>query len=259
MVAGLGDKDKALSSVHTNFEENAFGDIDIRTYAYQPDPYPMYRHIRANEPITYSPKFSNWRVSRYADTVAVLRDERFGFPKVGATLPPWRELMREQNEPSPQHWLRLHRKIAEMQGLWVLLRNPPDHTRLRGLVQPYFTTTAVRHWQPYLEQTADALIQARLAQGEMDVIHDFAGPLVSSVMAEVLSVPHADRAQVEQWSRDLLHFLDADMNAVNYQRMSQASVQLTEYFRERIDDQPAPPRDDLFSALLRAHASGKLS
>lgn len=245
---------------------------DLRSFAYHSNPYPLYRIMHQQAPTQYSPDNSSWRITRHADIIAVLRDERFGFPAPAPTLPPWREMIGDPQGPhnqlglpphaQPFYWLKLQEKVFEMRQHWILLLNPPAQTRLRGLVMPHFQLAAVARWQPFIQQTADALIDMLLDRGAMDLIHDFAGPLTSWVMVQVLGVPPQDRHRLEQWSHELGHFLHADMHRTsmkNFYRMGVAGINLTEYFRKWIETRQSPYGDDVVAALMRDHGSHKLS
>jgi cytochrome P450 len=243
---------------------------DVRSLAHSDDPYAVYRLMREQEARFHSFNTPSWQFTRHRDIVAVLREEHFGLPQPFLTLPPWRELVSASKASAPHptgsppvsHQLNLlQTKVLEMRQHWILLLNPPAHTRLRGLVQPHFNLNAVGHLDPSIQETADALIDGYHARGEMDLIRDFAGPLTLRVMFLAMGIPLDDRVEFERLARNLGHFLHSDAvpkHSVHLLRMTMAGIGLTEYFRKRIEARQEPDGDDVISSLVRSFKAGKL-
>jgi len=87
----------------------------------------------------------------------------------------------------------------------MLFLDPPDHTRLRSLVNKAFTPRVVEAMRPHIQQIVDELLDVVQEKGQMEVISDFAYPLPAIVIAELLGVPSQDRDQFTQWTRNLAH------------------------------------------------------
>lgn len=250
-------------------DEGGIAEIDVGVLAHHPDPYPLYRLMREREPIKYSPDSNSWRLTRHADITAVLRDARFGFPAIVEKFPSWHALISELAQtnsrtdnpslPLPLQWLRLQKKVFEMRQLWILVQNPPAHTRLRALVQSHYTLTAARTWEPFIQTTADALIDAVEARGEMDVIRDFANPLVLALTLQIMGMPFADRPKFDRWSHELGHLLEAETTVLDHRRIGVAGINLIEYFHTRLEARQAPYGNDVTGSLLRDFKSDKLS
>src|SRR5262249_11226718 len=156
------------------------------------DPYPSYHRLRAAGPVHLSP-LGLWLLSRYDDCVMVLRDQRFvreGFERALESV------YGSLGEPD-----RVPRSM--------LFRDPPDHTRLRGLVNRAFTPRVVEGLRPRIEQIVDGLLDQVWDSGEMEVIGDLAYPLPVTVISEMLGVPESDRDAIRQWSADVTRSLDA--------------------------------------------------
>ena len=107
--------------------------------AFVADPYPTYRRLRAEDPVHQSP-LGFWVLTRYEDVVAALRDPRFAKEAIAAFVAARFGL------PSPGS------------GLSMLDRDPPDHTRLRGLVSKAFTPRVVEALRPHIQQIVDDLL-----------------------------------------------------------------------------------------------------
>jgi len=208
------------------------------------DPYPTYHRLRADDPVHCNP-LGFWVLTRYEDVVAVLRDPRFvKEPMVAAVA------------------ARFGIRPGTI-GLSMLDRDPPDHTRLRGLVSKAFTPRVVEGLRPRIQRIVDDLLDRATARGRMDLIEEFAYPIPVNVICEMLGVPVADHERFKQWSLDLARGLDAVMLPVDSEvaRRSGASRHaLAEYFRELIAERRTAPREDLLSALIAAEEAGdKLS
>src|SRR5512146_995380 len=140
------------------------------------DPYPAYHRLRAADPVHLSP-LGVWLLSRYDDCVMALRDHRFGRQGFeGALEAVYGSLAEEDRVPRS-----------------MLFRDPPDHTRLRSLVNRAFTTRVVEGLRPRIEQIVDELLDRVQGSGAMEVIADFAYPLPVTVISEMLGVPEGDR------------------------------------------------------------------
>jgi cytochrome P450 len=208
------------------------------------DPYPTYHRLRAEDPVHHSP-LGFWVLTRYEDVVAVLRDPRFAKEAIAAFV------------------AARFGVAASGIGLSMLDRDPPDHTRLRGLVSKAFTPRVVETLRPRIQQIVDRLLDRAEGTGSMDLIEDFAYPLPVIVICEMLGVPVEDRERFKEWGIDIARGLDAILlppDSEVARRSAAARSALTGYFRGLIAERRASPRADMLSALIAAEEAGdKLS
>jgi cytochrome P450 len=210
------------------------------------DPYPFYRRLREKEPIHQSP-MGFWVLTRYEDCVAVLRDARFG------------------REEFQQMLSSVYGDETEKPALprSMLFRDPPDHTRLRGLVSKAFTPRMIETMRDHIQEIVDRLLDRVQDAGRMDVMEDLAYPLPVTVICEMLGVPVDDHASIRGWSADIARSLDAiglpsDQEIVERGRKSRRA--LADYFRRLVPERRARPQQDLLSGLIAAEEQGdKLS
>lgn len=208
---------------------------------FRADPYPMYHRLRVEDPVHRSTLMEDtWIVARYADGAAVLHDRRFGWE--GA-----QELLLDRLGPGP---------IQRVRSKWMLFMDPPDHTRLRTLVNKAFTPRVVEAMRPHIREIVDELLGAVEGAGRMDVIADFAYPLPVIVICEMLGVPTEDRETFKGWSRDLARTLDPAVSPELIEQTREAALAFQEYFTALIAERRARPRDDLISALIAAEEQG---
>ncbi|KUN79757.1 cytochrome [Streptomyces bungoensis] len=215
--------------------------------AFVADPYPAYAGLRAHgRVIRYEPT-DQWLVPHHADVSALLRDRRLGrtyrhrfsHEEFGRTPPP--------AEHEPFHTLNDH-------GMLDL--EPPDHTRIRRLVSKAFTPRTVERLKPYVHELADGLVAALVEAGGGDLLADVAEPLPVAVIAEMLGIPEADRAQLRPWSADICGMYELNPSGETAARAVRASVEFSGYLRELIAARRAEPGEDLISALIAAHDEG---
>jgi cytochrome P450 len=138
----------------------------------------------------------------------------------------------------------------------MLLKDPPDHTRLRTLVHKAFTPRIIERLRDTVQSLTDALLDQAQEKGEMDVIEDLAFPVPVTVIADLLGVPASDRETFRRWSRDLAHTLELTDAQEIYVTGSKATVEFAAYFRELADERRRTPREDLLSALVAVEAEG---
>jgi cytochrome P450 len=140
-----------------------------------------------------------------------------------------------------------------------LFMDPPDHTRLRGLVSKAFTRRRLEALRPRIQELVDELIDRVLERGEMEVIEDFAYPLPVTVISEMLGVPPEDHAVFRDWSRELARSLDPEpvLAPEVVERRNRAAEAFRAYFTDLIARRRADPKEDLVSALIAAEEAGE--
>jgi len=205
------------------------------------DPYPTYQRLRREEPVHHSP-LGFWVLTRYEDVVAALRDPRLAKEAIAAFVA-----------------ARLGTTPSTATALSMLDRDPPDHTRLRGLVSKAFTPRVVEGLRPRIQTVVDGLLARVASAGSMDLIEDFAYPIPVVVICEMLGVPVEDHERFKGWGLDLARGLDAVLlppDSGVAERSLAARRALAEYFRELIATRRASPRGDLLSGLIAAEEAG---
>lgn len=224
----------------------------LASAAFREDPYAFYRRMREEHPVWQGAEGGRpfTLLSRHEDVLAVLRHplasvDRAFQPKPVAPDP--------NEDPSTLHPLaRALRVFSRI----MLFRDPPDHTRLRGLAARAFTPRRVEALRPRVEARVDELLAARAGAGGLDVIRDLAMPLPLLVIAELLGVP-TDRPQdLKRWSDDLAIMLDGTVAVRFLSRAISAAGEFLAFLRAVVVERRAEPRDDLISAMIAAQEEG---
>ncbi len=210
------------------------------------NPYPMYRQLREEDPVHWSPLLEAWILTRYDDVLAVLKHPRFSADRRQARNRYVQQMMEQQAQAGP---------LA--QSATMLTSDPPEHTRLRGLVSSAFTFKAVEALRPRIQQIVNELLDGLQGKGRMDVIWDLAYPLPVIVIAELLGVPPEQRDTFKRWSDDVVATLGGPMTPPDVQeRGRKSSEEMAEYFRGVITERRKRPQGDLLSRLIAAEESG---
>jgi pimeloyl-[acyl-carrier protein] synthase len=209
------------------------------------DPYPLYHRLRATDPVHRS-SLGFWVLTRHADVLAVLRDPHMSRdPRRSERV----ELLR--SSPRVEELL-----AAEEAAPSMLFVDPPDHTRLRALVNKAFTPAAVERLRPRVEAIVAGQLDRVAGAGAADVVEDLAYPLPVTVICELFGVPEADRARVRAWSRELVRLLDPLVASDALERALLARLELRGYLRGLIAERRPHPAGDLLSALIAAEDQG---
>lgn len=211
------------------------------------DPYPGYAQLRESAPV-WEPFPGLLVLSRHADCVRVLRDLRFGHLDE-------RAVRRGRRGSGPGAVVDADRGLVRS----FLMRNPPDHTRLRRLVARSFTPRRVEGLAPRIEALAGELLGRSGGRSSFDVIAGLASPLPVAVISELLGVPEKDRPRLVAWSHALARGLDPAFLVTTEERQAQLSArdELAAYLVEEIGRRRRSPGDDLVSDLVAMHDRGE--
>lgn len=223
------------------------------------NPYPTYFRLAKEAPIFKLPsKFlwtesdTDWCVSAHDYVSMALRDRRF--------VREWQNARPDgavSTESAPALPPVLQAFSAGMNGM-MLFRDPPDHTRLRGLMNKAFTPMAVESLRPRIEDLVNYLLEP-LENGEsVDLMAEFALPLPVMVIGEMLGVAVSDRETFKSWSVAIARSLDATQRDPSVlQNAALAYRDLTLYLQDVIADRRRHPREDMLSALIQVEEHGE--
>lgn len=215
------------------------------------DPFPLYADLRARAPI-HRNEFGFWVAARHADCLAVLRDR-------GASVERTNMLDDEDAARFDGRGSRVDEESAsEFENRSFLVRDPPDHTRLRGLVAKAFTPKVVEGLRSRTQEIVDELIDTALCEGTVDLVDQFAYPLPVRVICDLLGVPVADQDRFKVWSHALARGLDPNflLPPEVIDASAKAREQFAAYFFELLAERRRSPGEDLLSQLVAAEDGG---
>jgi cytochrome P450 len=211
------------------------------------DPYPHYERLRTTDPMHVT-AFGAFVASRHAEASLVLRDRRFGKDYVERTIRRYGPKIME--EP-----------VFRSMSHWMLQQDPPDHTRLRGLVVKAFTARRVEDMRPRIQQVVDQTLDRIAGQGHMDLIEDFAFRLPVTIICDMLGIPEEHREVFYTSSRDGGRLLDpVPLTPAEIEQGNASNLTAQLYFQQLFELRRKSPGDDLTTQLVQAEEDGsKLS
>jgi cytochrome P450 len=197
------------------------------------NPYPYYAYLRKHAPVYWIEPLQAWALSRYADVDFALRNPQI-FPSSGFTNQTLGDL-----NPTPE-------------TPWILDMNPPDHTRLRKLVNKGFLPRLIRNLEPRVQEITRQLIASLRKQLEGDLVSALSGPLPTTVIAEMLGVEDNRLNDFKRWSDDVVLGTSRPTDEAVRTRVRQSGAALRAYFERLIERRRTDPGEDVISALVRA-------
>lgn len=200
-------------------------------------PYPIYERMRASGPVSYSRLYRQWFVLGHDEALQVLRSPNVSTARTAAVLldlPAYRRL-------SPQ--------VREAFSRWLLVQDPPEHTRLRASVARAFSPRASTSHEPIVGDVVDELLDALPLSGRVDLVEAFTARLPIHVIAALLGLPRERWEWLRRLSQSLGSLLEA-LSGVDVAAVNRDVAELHELFQSVIDERRREPRDDLVSALV---------
>ena len=210
------------------------------------DPFPLYARMRDEDPAHWSPRLKAWVLTRYEDVKGVCLDSTMSSDRLRpffATLPPLEATKVAQ--------------LARYLTLWMVFRDPPEHTRLRRLAAKVFHVRSVQALRPNIERLTHWLLDLLSEKKEFDFIADFAMPLPALVIIDMLGAPREELARLKRLSDEMALFIGSARDAPEkYERAGAATREMADLFRELISARRAAPQRDLLSELVALDDAG---
>lgn len=221
-------------------------DIDWRQPEVIADPYPAFAALRAQAPVHWDPRLRSWLITRFDDVQAGLKDKRLSANRIRPFVDQFGGL-----EKDDVHLL------GDTLEHWAVFNDPPDHTRLRGLMNKAFTSHAIEGLRPRVVEIVDELLDDLDGRDEIDLIADFAYPLPATVIAELMGVPRSDVDLLKDWSDKLATFvLTSRANPERYELAAKGIAEMTDYFGRLLDEHRRKPASDVTFGLIAAQEEG---
>ncbi|AGP33134.1 cytochrome [Sorangium cellulosum] len=199
------------------------------------DPYPLYEQMRSSSPALHIAPFDLWMIFDYDGVKRALTDhDAFS----SAVTPP--------TGKAPE---------------WIVFSDPPRHTKLRGIVQRAFTPRSIAGLEPRIRELSRELLDQRIEHGTMDLAVDYAGPLPTMVIAEMIGIPAEDRARFMRWSEaivNLSHTLSGGEEAARVvSEHAAVKEEMKAYVADLLEARRGAPEDDLLTRLVEAEVDGE--
>ncbi|MED0960633.1 cytochrome P450 [Bacillus paramycoides] len=221
--------------------------INLASAQFKEDAYEIYKESRKVQPILFVNKVEigkEWLITRYEDALPLLKDNR---------------LKKDPANVFSQNRMNMYLSLDNSDHLTTHMLNsdPPNHNRLRSLVQKAFTPKMITQLEGRIQEIADDLINDAQQKGTLNLVDDYAFPLPINVISEMLGIPKEDQAKFRIWSHAVI------ASPVTPEEIKDTEKQLSEfitYLQYLVDVKRQDPQEDLVSALILAESDGhKLS
>jgi cytochrome P450 len=221
--------------------------LDAKDPAFFQNPYPAFEAIRAETPVFFWEQYGFWCFLNADDVNALFRDRRFG-----------REILHvatreEVGIPEPEARLK---PFYDVDGLSMLEREPPVHTRLRTLVNRAFVSRQIERLRPRIEKLSHELIDRFEGRGEADLIAEYSTPIPVIVIAELLGVPAERADDLLDWSHKMVAMYQFGRTRAQEDAAVAATLAFSDFLRGYIHERRGKPADDLISTLIAAEEAG---
>src|SRR5271170_2363300 len=215
------------------------------------DPYPTYTRLLEEGPIHYvdvGSKWPVWSIFSHAECSSLAKDPRLSSKRAQQMLLPLP--LSKQSEFS---------ELARMFGLWLIFMDPPEHTRLRKLLNKGFSPAAVEGLRPQVEAIVDRMLTPLEHGSEVELMREFANPMPVRIISELVGVPQAEHDKFVNWSRAVAAFRGTPNPTVEQAKGAQdALIALTDFFRKTVADRRRNKGIDLISLLIDIEEEGEV-
>jgi cholest-4-en-3-one 26-monooxygenase len=205
-------------------------------------PHEMFEVLRRDAPVWFHPGTDEvegfWCIVKHADLVELSRDYGHASSALGG--------------------ITLHDASAEdleLQRQMMLMMDPPNHTKLRLLVNKGFTPRMIGRLDEHIRDIAKAIVDEVASRGECDFVVEVAAQLPLRVIVEMMGVPDADRPKIFEWTNRLIGSEDPEYNVSRDEAIG-AATEMFMYSTELAAEKRKNPGDDIISTLLQAEVEG---
>ncbi|MES5948204.1 MULTISPECIES: cytochrome P450 [Bacillus cereus group] len=218
--------------------------INLASAQFKEDAYEIYKESRKVQPILFVNQIEigkEWLITRYEDALPLLKDNR---------------LKKDQANVFPQDTKNMYLSVDNSDHLTTHMLNsdPPNHSRLRSLVQKAFTPKMISQLDGRIQRIADDLISEIERKGTLNLVDDYSFPLPIIVISEMLGIPKEDQAKFRIWSHAVIASPETP------EEIKETEKQLSDfitYLQYIVDVKRKNPKEDLVSALILAENEGQ--
>jgi cytochrome P450 len=214
------------------------------------DPYPTYARMHAEGPLHFldvGGKWAVWSIFSHAECSSIAKDPRLSAKRA-----------QQQISLLPVDSQAEFSELARMLGLWLIFMDPPEHTRLRKLLNKGFSPAAIEGLRPQVEDIVNRMLEPLQQGSEAELLQEFANPLPVRIILEMLGISQDLHDKFVDWSRAIALFRGSPDRTVELARGAQdALIQLTDFFRVTVAERRRNKGSDLISLLIDIEEDGE--
>jgi cytochrome P450 len=223
----------------------------VFTHEILQDPYPTYARLHEEGPLHYvsvGSKWAVWSIFSHAECSSIAKDPRLSAKRAQQMLLP----LPISRQPE-------FKELARMFGLWMIFMDPPEHTRLRKLLNRGFSPSGIEGLRPQIGATVDRMLAPLKAGDELDLVRDFANGMPVRIISEMLGIPQELHDTFVNWSRAVAGFRGSPGPTVEQARAAQdALTEMTDFFRKTVAERRRNKGNDLISLLIDIEEEGEV-
>ncbi len=225
--------------------EQTLIEASLASDSFHANPHAVLHQLREHTPVYWSETWKAWVLTRYEDVMAVLRQ-----PKLFSSAGRVSYLLQNLDDSIRRDLTHLERHYE----IGIAHTDPPDHTRLRALLNRVFTPRMVETWRSRIEAVTDELIEAMLQQPDPDIIRDVAYPLPATIIAEMIGADSDDIALFRDWAVDInrLFELGGRISEEAARNAQHSLYTMREYIMQLVEARRVHPQDDIVGRLVSA-------
>lgn len=215
------------------------------------NPLPSLRLLQDRDPVHWSPELRGWVITRYDDVKKILASSDVSADR----LTPF------YNSRQPAQQQRIYELVRYL-NTWVAFKDPPDHSRLRSLLNRAVSPSTMRSLGHSVQAMIDELLRPIVARGgeAFEFIEHFANPLPASVIMDLLGVPISDMPEVRHWSAQIQPFIGgATVADDKYDVGREGIVAMADYFLSAVRSRESHRRSDVISHLMGLRDAGEIT
>ncbi|MBP6853723.1 MAG: cytochrome P450 [Rhodoferax sp.] len=204
------------------------------------NPFPLYEALQAQDPVHWSPALRSWVVTRYEDVKVVLATPTMSSDR----LTPFYASLKDERRD-------ILSGVMRYLNLWLVFKSPPEHTRLRRILNAVFTPAVVAAMEPGIRATFEHILAGLEPRREMDFMKEVAVLLPAYVILDMMNVPREDFPRIKVWSDWLRLFIGTSQGEGDKYRMAREGAdRMSDYFRAVIARRRSEPGDDIISRMV---------
>jgi cytochrome P450 len=207
------------------------------------DPYPTFARLQDEDPVHWSPALRTWVVTRYDD----VRDVAMSGDLSPNRLKPFYASLKDEHRRS------MLAEVMRYLSVWLVFRDPPEHTRLRRLLNGVVNPRVVAGMRPAVRRVVDEVLDRVHGRDTFDFASEVAALVPAWVILDMLGIPRDRFDEIKGWSDDIRAFIGTSRaEPARYERVQRGTHAMAAFFREQIALRRAEPGDDVISRMISA-------
>ncbi len=207
------------------------------------DPFPLFARLQDEDPVHWSPALRTWVVTRYDD----VREVAMAGELSPNRLAPFYASLRDEARRS------MLAEVMRYLSVWLVFRDPPEHTRLRRILNGVVNPRLVAGMKPQVRRVVDEVLDRVRGRDEIDFASEVAALIPAWVILDMLGIPRERFEEIKVWSDDIRAFIGTSRaEPQRYERVQRGTHAMAAFFRGLIAERRAEPRDDVISRMIAA-------